>query len=80
MSDAALVTVIDRLNAEDRRWLDPTSGRQATTHDFRSTFRSWATETEVASEPVLEACLAHVVDDAIVAAYRRTKLDDKRSR
>jgi integrase len=78
MSDAALATVIDRMNEEDRKWLDPASGREVVPHGFRSTFRNWGAETEAATEPVLEACLAHVVDDAVVAAYRRTKFDDRR--
>jgi integrase len=80
MSDAALAAVIDRLNEGDVRWLDPVSGREIVPHGFRSSFRNWTAETGAASEPVAEACLAHKVGDAVIAAYRRTKFDDERRR
>jgi integrase len=78
MSDAALATVIDRLNQDALRWIDPVSGRQIVPHGFRSAFHNWASETAVAPEPVLEAVLAHTVPDAVVAAYRRTRFVEQR--
>jgi integrase len=80
MSDAALSALIDRLNEGEARWLDPASGRPVVPHGFRSTFRIWTAETGAASEPVAEACLAHKVSDAVIAAYRRTTFDEERRR
>jgi integrase len=80
MSAAALSALIDRLNEGEARWLDPASGRPVVPHGFRSSFRIWTAETGAASEPVAEACLAHKVSDAVVAAYRRTTFDDERRR
>jgi integrase len=49
-----------------------------TCHGFRSSFSDWAAENT--DEPnVTEAALAHRISDAVVAAYRRTSLLDKRS-
>lgn len=47
-------------------------GEAATQHGFRSSFRDWAAEVASAPDPVAEACLAHAVEDKVVAAYRRT--------
>jgi integrase len=80
MSDAALAAVIDRLNEGEARWLDPTCGRPIVPHGFRSSFRDWGSETGAAPEPVLEASLAHVVSDKVLAAYRRTRFADWRRR
>ena len=46
-------------------------------HGFRSSFRDWAAETEVGRE-VAEAALAHVVQDPVEAAYRRTDFFEQR--
>ena len=35
-----------------------------TPHGFRATFKTWAKETNVAREEVIEACLAHATNDA----------------
>ena len=43
-----------------------------TVHGFRSSFRDWAAENTAFPDPVAEACLAHAVPDAVVAAYKRT--------
>ena len=40
-------------------------------HGFRSSFRDWAAEAGVGRE-IAEAALAHVVQDPVEAAYRRT--------
>ena len=49
-----------------------------TSHGFRSSFSDWAAETT--DEPIVtEAALAHTISDAVVAAYRRTNLFDKRA-
>ncbi|MBY9064958.1 integrase arm-type DNA-binding domain-containing protein [Sphingomonas yunnanensis] len=49
-----------------------------TVHGFRSTFRDWAAEqTDVAGD-VVEAALAHAVQNKVEAAYRRTNYLEKR--
>ena len=52
-------------------------GETATVHGFRSSFRDWAAETGVAFE-VAEQCLAHATGSAVVAAYLRSSLTERR--
>jgi integrase len=52
---------------------------QYTVHGFRSSFRDWAAEQTDAPDPVCEACLAHVVSDAVVKSYKRTTFFDLRA-
>jgi integrase len=49
-----------------------------TVHGFRSTFRDWAAEETHYANIVAEQALAHVVGNAVEAAYRRGDLLDKR--
>jgi integrase len=49
-----------------------------TTHGFRSSFRDWAGEATSAPREVAEACLAHVVGNAVEQAYRRGDALEKR--
>ena len=44
----------------------------ATPHGFRSSFRDWCAEATSTPREVAEACLAHVVRNAVEAAYART--------
>ena len=46
--------------------------QHATVHGFRSSFRDWTAEKEVASNDVAEAALAHTPPTKVIAAYRRT--------
>lgn len=46
-------------------------------HGFRSSFRDWTADSGVSRE-VAEAALAHVVQDPVEAAYRRTDLFELR--
>ena len=50
----------------------------AVAHGFRSSFRDWAAECTDAPREVCELALAHVNNDRVEAAYRRTDLFDKR--
>ena len=52
--------------------------RDITAHGFRSTFRDWAAERTNFPAEVAEMALAHVVSDAVEAAYRRGDLFEKR--
>ncbi len=49
-----------------------------TVHGFRSAFRDWCAEATSTPREVAEACLAHVVRNAVEAAYARTDHFDKR--
>jgi integrase len=49
-----------------------------TIHGFRSAFRDWCAEATATPREVAEACLAHVVRNAVEAAYVRTDHFEKR--
>ena len=51
-----------------------------TAHGFRSTFRTWIAERTSYPEAVAEQALAHAVSGAVLKAYRRTDLFDRRRR
>ena len=52
----------------------------AVPHGFRSSFRDWAAEETNHPREVVEAALAHVVQNKVEAAYRRTDLFERRCR
>ena len=54
-------------------------GIGATTHGFRTSFRTWAAESGVPRE-VAEAALAHVNPNAVEAAYQRSDLFARRAK
>lgn len=55
-----------------------TSGRVATVHGFRSSFRDWASENGYARD-LAERALAHTIKNATEAAYHRTdQLEQRR--
>jgi integrase len=47
-------------------------------HGLRATWRTWAADRGI-EEPVAEACLAHAVDNKVIAAYRRNEFMRKRA-
>lgn len=49
-----------------------------TVHGFRSSFRTWAADRTAFPDAIVEACLAHVITDPVVKAYKRTTMLDKR--
>lgn len=51
----------------------------ATTHGFRSTFRTWVSEQTSFPDAVAEAAIAHKIGDAVIAAYNRTTFYEKRA-
>lgn len=53
------------------------TGTTATMHGFRSTFRDWAAENGI-PEIVAEKCLMHTTGNAVVQAYQRSDLLEKR--
>lgn len=66
LSDMSLTACMRRMNLE------------AVPHGLRSTFRDWAGEATSYPGEVVEMALAHAVDNAVEAAYRRGDLFDKR--
>ena len=55
-------------------------GRGRVPHGFRSSFRDWAAEETDHPREVIEAALAHVVQNKVEAAYARSDLFDRRRR
>jgi integrase len=53
------------------------TGKTATTHGFRASFRSWMGDHGVPFE-VAEACLAHAPGNSVVQAYNRTTMLERR--
>jgi integrase len=51
---------------------------KTTVHGLRATFRSWAAERTAFTHEVIEMALAHAVGDAVVKAYQRSDLLQKR--
>ena len=60
--------------------LMPTLGIAAVPHGFRSSFRDWAAERTDHPREVIEAALAHVVQNKVEAAYARSDLFERRRR
>jgi len=54
------------------------AGIDATTHGFRSSFRDWAGDHTSFPRDVVEAALAHAVENKTEAAYRRSDALEKR--
>ena len=52
----------------------------AVPHGFRSSFRDWAAERTNAPREVVEAALAHTVQNPTEAAYARSDLFERRRR
>jgi integrase len=78
LSNMALLTLLKRMNAGEKKWLDPASTRPITAHGFRSTFRTWAEEVATVPHAVVEQAMGHQVGNAVERAYRRTDLLEKR--
>jgi len=49
-----------------------------TTHGFRSSFRDWAGDSTAFARHVVEAALAHAIENKTEAAYRRSDALEKR--
>jgi integrase len=69
LTNMAMSALLERMGRED-----------ITVHGFRSTFRDWAGDCTNFPNHVVEMALAHVVDDKVEAAYRRSDLFEKRRR
>jgi integrase len=69
LSNMALLKVLERMNRSD-----------VTVHGFRATFKTWATERSNFPRELIEAALAHVLEDKTEAAYQRGDMLEKRAR
>jgi len=69
LSNVALLKVLERMGRGD-----------LTSHGFRATFKTWASERTNFPRELVEAALAHVLSDKVEAAYQRGDLFDKRRR
>ncbi|MDP1874811.1 MAG: tyrosine-type recombinase/integrase [Phenylobacterium sp.] len=67
LSNMSMLKLLERMKRTD-----------LTAHGFRSTFRDWAAEQTSTPRDVAEMALAHVVSNAVEAAYRRGDMLDKR--
>jgi integrase len=56
------------------------TGKVATVHGFRSTFKDWASEQTAYPNELSEMALSHTVSDKVEAAYRRGDMRDRRRR
>jgi integrase len=70
LASMAMLTTLDRMGRRD----------VATTHGFRASLKTWASERTNFAREVVEAALAHVEGDKVEAAYQRGDLFDKRRR
>jgi integrase len=66
LSNIALEAVLRRAQAD------------VTTHGFRSSFRDWAGDNTAFARDVVEAALAHTIENKTEAAYRRSDALEKR--
>src|ERR1035437_6096688 len=69
LSNMALLKQLERMDRAD-----------ITTHGFRATFKTWATERTNFANEIIEAALAHVIGDTTEQAYSRGDLIEKRRR
>jgi integrase len=69
LSNMSLLKVLERMDYGD-----------LTAHGFRATFKTWASERTHFPRELVEAALAHVLDDKTEAAYQRGDLLEKRRR
>jgi integrase len=69
LGEAALQRVLKRLGITD-----------ATVHGFRSAARDWAGDKTTFAHDVIETCLAHQIQSAAEAAYRRQTALEKRAK
>ena len=84
LGDAGPLVFTDRggipLDAKQFRRLIERCGIACVPHGFRSSFRDWAAEETDHPREVIEAALAHVVQNKVEAAYARSDLFERRRR
>ncbi|AWB48225.1 integrase [Gemmobacter aquarius] len=87
LSDMTLSATMRRMHEADvifasvqstTGYLDPRSKRPAVPHGLRSTFRDWVAERTTYPGEMAEVALAHRINNAVEAAYRRGDMIEKR--
>lgn len=86
LSGMALLMLLRRMNpnrapdgqSPDFAWKDARTGDAITAHGFRSTFRDWCFEETSFPREIVETSLAHTVENATEAAYRRGDAIERR--
>lgn len=66
LSDTALLMVLRRMQVD------------AVPHGFRATFKTWSSECTACHRDVIEACLAHSLENKVEEAYQRGDMLEKR--
>ncbi len=82
LSDMALSATMKRMQAAEEKagragYLDPWTGRPATVHGLRSTFRQWTAERGF-DRDMAEMQLAHAVGSDVERAYQRSDMLERR--
>jgi integrase len=82
LSDMALSATMRRMQGTEEKaglegYLDPVSGRPATVHGLRSTFRQWTAERGY-DRDMSEMQLAHAVGSDVERAYQRSDMLERR--
>ncbi|RYF40960.1 MAG: DUF4102 domain-containing protein, partial [Comamonadaceae bacterium] len=72
LSDMSMTNCMRRLGFRDA------AGRMCVPHGCRSTFRDWAGEETTYPKDLAEMALAHTIESAVEAAYRRGDMLEKR--
>lgn len=85
LSDATLSATMKRMHqtevdAGNPGYLDRVSKRPAVPHGLRSTFRDWVAELTTYPGDMAEVALAHRINSAVEASYRRGDMVEKRRR
>jgi integrase len=85
LSDMTVSAVMRRMSEADidkggSGFLDRVSKRPAVPHGLRSTFRDWVAERTSFPGEMAEVALAHKINNAVEAAYRRGDMIEKRRR
>lgn len=83
LSDNTLSAAMKRMHATDLEnggagYLDRVSKRPAVPHGLRSTFRDWVAEKTDYPGDMAEIALAHRINSAVEASYRRGDMIEKR--
>jgi integrase len=73
ISNQTMLMLVRRMGYKDESGVNV-----VVTHGFRSTFKDWAEEETDFKPAVIEKAMAHAIDDAVEAAYRRGDLFRKR--
>jgi integrase len=83
LSDMTLSAAMKRMHAADSAaggvgFVDSASKRSAVPHGLRSTFRDWVAERTTYPGDMAEVALAHRINNAVEASYRRGDMVEKR--